>query len=102
MAETYVGIVENGKVVLPKQAKLNNGTPVLVVPQSDSENEWLTVARAAKRFQISATLLRQWIKSGKVRVHLHDPKLINASDVEDATEQHELLGISMRVIEREE
>ncbi len=69
MLQTYQGVVENGVVVLPKQAKLNDGTSVLVVPQIERENEWVTVKRAAKRFETSATLIKQWIKSAKVRVH---------------------------------
>jgi hypothetical protein len=102
MAETYRGVVENGIVVLPKQAKIRDGTPVLVTPQIDSENEWLTVTQAARRFEASAALVRQWVKSAKVRVHPHDPKLVSAGDVEDALEQHELLGLTMRVVEQEE
>ncbi len=102
MLQTYLGVVENGAVVFLKPPKLTNGTRVIIVPQNTSEKEWLTVPQAAKRFQVAATLIRQWMKSGKVRVAPHDLKLANASDVEDAVEQHELLGLSMQVIKREE
>jgi hypothetical protein len=102
MLQTYQGVVENGTVVLPKQAKLNDGTPVLVVPQIEKENEWVTVKQAAKRFEVSATLIRQWIKSAKVRVHPEDPNLINADDLEDAIEQNDLFNLTMQAIRREE
>lgn len=102
MLQTYQAIVENGIVVLPKQAKLNNGTPVLVVPQIGKENEWVTVKQAAKRFEAPATLIKQWIKSAKVRVHPENPNLINAGDIEDAIEQNQLFNLTMQAIEREE
>ncbi|NUO78484.1 hypothetical protein HUU05_00280 [candidate division KSB1 bacterium] len=102
MLQTYQGVIKNGAVVFLKPPKLTNGTRVLIMPQNDSEKEWLTAAQAAKRFQIAAALIRQWMKSGKVRVAPHDIKLVNAGDVEDAVEQHELLGLSMQVIKREE
>lgn len=100
--ETYRGVVENGIVVLPKQFKFNNGTPVLIVPQVDQENEWLTVKQATKRFGVSAGLVRNWVKSAKVRVNSQNPNLINASDLEDAVEQNELFNLTMQVVEREE
>lgn len=102
MAETYRGVVKKGIIVLPKQAKLRDGTRVLVMPEVNLENQWLTVTQAAKRFEISATLVRQWVKSAKVRVHPHDPRLVNAGDVEDAVEQHELFKLSMQVAEQED
>ncbi|MCI0693556.1 hypothetical protein L0337_16305 [candidate division KSB1 bacterium] len=102
MLQTYQGVVENGVVVLPKQAKLNDGTSVLVVPQIEQENEWVTVKQAAKRFEAPATLIKQWIKSAKVRVHPENPDLVNADDLEDAIEQNELFNLTMQAIEREE
>lgn len=102
MLQTYQGEIKNGAVVFMKPPKLNNGTRVLIVPQNNSESEWLTATQAAKRFQVAAALVRQWMKSGKVRVAPHDIKLANAGDVEDAVEQHELFGLSMQVINREE
>ncbi len=102
MLQTYQGVVENGVVVLPKQAKLNDGTSVLVVPQIEKENEWVTVKQAAKRFEVPAALIKQWIKSAKVRVHPEDPNLINADDLEDAIEQNDLFNLTMQVINREE
>lgn len=100
MLQTYRGVVENGMVVLPRQVKLNNGTPVLVVPQIEKENEWLTVKQAAKRFKVSAALIKQWIKSAKVRVHPNDLNLVNADDLEDAIEQNELFNLTMQLVER--
>ena len=102
MLQTYQGVVKNNAVIFLKPPKLTDGMRVLIVPQNDSEKEWLTVAQAAKRFQIAAALIRHWIKSGKVRVASHDIKLANAGDIEDALEQHELLGLAMQVITREE
>ena len=102
MAQAYYGVVENGMVVFPKRVKLNNGTRVLVTPQIDLENEWLIVTQAAKRFELSVTLVRQWMRSGKVRVHSSNPKLVNADDLEDAAEQHHLFDSTMQVIERDD
>ncbi|MGH7599113.1 MAG: hypothetical protein ACREOI_22385 [bacterium] len=102
MLQTYQGVVENGVVVLPKQAKLNDGTSVLVVTQSEKENELMTVKQAAKRFETSATLIKQWIKSAKVRVHPENPDLVNIDDLEDAIEQNELFNLTMQAVEREE
>lgn len=102
MLQTYQGVVENGVVVLPKQAKLNDGTSVLVVPQIQKENEWVTVKQAAKRSETPAALIKQWIKSAKVRVHPENPDLINADDLDDAIEQNELFNLTMQAIEREE
>jgi hypothetical protein len=102
MLQTYQGVVENGVVVLPKQAKLNDGTSVLVVPQIERENEWVTVKQAAKQFETPATLIKQWIKSAKVRVHPENPDFVNADDLEDAIEQNELFNLTMQVAEREE
>jgi hypothetical protein len=101
MLQTYQGVVENGVVVLPKQAKLNDGTSVLVVPQIQKENEWVTMKQAARRFEMSATLIKQWIKSAKVRGHPENPDLINTDDLEDAIEQNELFNLTMQVAERE-
>jgi len=100
MAEVYSGVVENGKVVLPKRIRLNNGTAVLIMPQNDSENQWLTVTQAAKQFRVSAKNIRGWMKSAKVRVHVGNPELVSAGDVEDAVEQFELFNLSMKVVER--
>jgi hypothetical protein len=102
MLQTYQGVVENGVVILPKQAKLNNGTPVLIFPQIEAQQEWLPVKQAAKRFEVSVAQVRQWVKSAKVRVHTHDPNLVNADDLEDAIEQNELFNLTMHVVEREE
>jgi hypothetical protein len=102
MLQTYQAIVENGIVVLPKQAKLDNGTLVLVVPQIKKENEWLSVKQASKRFEVQATLIKQWIKSAKIRVHPDDLDLVNADDLEDAIEQNELFNLTMQAVEREE
>jgi len=100
--DTYQCVVEDGIVVLPKQAKMKDGTNVLVMPQVDLENEWLTIPQAANKFGVSVDLIQQWIKSAKVRVHPLDFKLVNAGDVEDAVEQHELFSLTMQVVEREE
>jgi transposase-like protein len=102
MLQTYQGVVENGMVILPKQAKLENGTRVLILPQIETPQEWLTVKRAAKRLDVSAAQVRKWVKSAKVRVHLHDPNLVNADDLEDAIEQDELFDLTMQVVERDE
>lgn len=102
MLQTYQGVVENGVVVLPKQAKLSDGVSVLVVTQSEKENEWVTVKQAAKRFETPATLIKQWIKSAKVRVHPENPDLVNADDLEDAIEQNELFNLTMQVVEGKE
>lgn len=100
--QTYVGTIKNGKVVLPKPVKLDNGTPVLVMPQVDWENEWMAAAKAAKQFGVSANLVRQWMKSAKVRIHPADSKLVNAGDVEDAVDQHDLFESTIRVIDRDD
>ncbi len=100
--QTYLGTIKNGKVVLPKPVKLDNGTPVLVMPQVDWENEWMTVTNAAKQFGIATNLVRQWMKSAKVRIHPADPKLVNAGDMEDAVEQHNLFESTMQIIERDD
>lgn len=102
MIQTYQGVVENGVVILPKQAKLNNGTSVLIFPQIEAQQEWLTMKQAAKRFEVSVAQVRQWVKSAKVRVHPHDLNLVNADDLEDAIEQDELFNLTMQVVEKEE
>ena len=102
MLQTYQGFVENGTVILPKQAKLNNGTPVLIVPQIGLPKEWLSIKQAAKRFEVSITRIRQWVKSAKVRIHPGDPDKINVDDLEDAIEQDELLALTMQVVEKED
>lgn len=102
MLQTYQGVVENGIIILPKQAELNNGTPVLILPQIEAPQEWLTVKQAAKRFEVSAAQVRKWVKSAKVRVHLRDPNLVNGDDLEDAIEQDELFNLTMKVVEKEE
>jgi len=102
MLQTYQGFVENGAVILPKQAKLNNGTPVLIVPQIGMPKEWLSIKQAAKRFDVSTTRIRQWVKSAKVRIHPADPDKVNVDDLEDAIEQDELLALTMQVVEKED
>ena len=102
MLQTYQGVVENGNIALPKQAKLSNGTPVLIVPQIKTTREWLSVQQAARRFRIGAGLIRQWLKSAKVRVHPENPSLVNVDDLEDAIEQNELFSLTIKVIENEE
>jgi transposase-like protein len=57
--------------------------------------------QAARRFEMSATLIKQWIKSAKVRGHPENPDIINADDLEDAIEQNELFNLTMQVAERE-
>jgi hypothetical protein len=96
MVESYPGVVKGDVVVLRPKARLPEGTPVLVVPQVDWEKQWLTVALAAKTFEVSSTLVRQWVQSGKVRVHPQSPKWVNAGDVEDAVEQYELFAMTMQ------
>lgn len=100
--ETYQCVVDDGIVVLPKQAKMKDGTNVLVMSQIDLENEWLTIQQATNKFGVSAELIQQWIKSAKVRVHPLNFRLINAGDVEDAVEQHELFSLTMQLVEGEE
>lgn len=102
MLQTYQGVVENGIIILPKQAKLNNGTAVLIFPQFEAQQEWLIVKQAAKRFEVSVAQVRQWVKSAKVRVHPRDPNLVNADDLEDAIEQDELFNLTMQVAEKED
>jgi hypothetical protein len=68
----------------------------------DSENEWLTVRQATKRFGVAAALARKWVKSGKVGVNHQNPSLINASDLEDAVEQDELFDLAMQTMERDD
>jgi len=68
----------------------------------NSENEWLTVRQATKRFGVSAALLRKWVQSAKVRANSGTPTFVNASDLEDAVEQNELFNLTMRVAERDE
>jgi len=101
MLQTYQGFVENGAVILPKQAKLNNGTPVLIVPQIGMPKEWLSIKQAARRFGVSIMRIRQWVKSAKVRIHPDDPNKVNVDDLEDAVEQDELFNLTMQVVERQ-
>jgi len=102
MIESYQGVVRGDRVVLKQKLRLPEGTPVLVVPQMDWEKQWLTVGKAAKTFEITSAVVRQWIQSGKVRVHPQNPKWINAGDVEDAVEQYGLFALTMQAVEREE
>ena len=98
----YQGVVKHGRVVLPDYVRFKEGTNVIVKEQVDLENEWLTIQHAAAKFGIPGKLIQQWIKSAKVRVYPLDSKLVNAGDVEDAIEQHELFMLSAQVVEREE
>ena len=98
----YQGVVKHGRVVLPDYVQFKEGTSVIVKEQVDLENEWLTIPQVADRFGVTSELVQQWIKSSKVRVSPLDSKLVNAGDVEDAIEQHELFMLSAQVIEREE
>lgn len=98
----YQGVVKHGRVVLPDYAQFKEGTTVIVKEQLDLENEWLTIQHAATKFGVSSELIKQWIKSARVRVYPLDSRLINAGDVEDAIEQHELFILSSQVMEREE
>ncbi|MDZ7363187.1 MAG: hypothetical protein ONB46_21055 [candidate division KSB1 bacterium] len=43
MLQAYHGFVENETVILPKQAKRINGTPVLIVPQIGIPKECIGV-----------------------------------------------------------
>jgi excisionase family DNA binding protein len=95
MAETLYGIVSNGVVVPTRKTRLPEGTRVLVLPQPDRESQWLTASQAAKTLGTTPATVRRWVKSGKVRVHADNPRLVRAGDVEDAVEQHELFLLSM-------
>ena len=95
MAEALYGTVTNGVIVPTGRRWLPEGTPVVVFPRPDKDGDWLRVSAAAELHGTSATRVRQWAKSGKVRVHSQDAKLVNASDVEDAIEQDDLLALSM-------
>jgi hypothetical protein len=98
----YQGVVKHGRVVLPDYVQFKEGTTVMVKEQVDLENEWLAIPQVDDRFGVSTELIKQWIKSAKVRVYPLDSKLVNAGDVEDAIEQLELFMLSSQVIEREE
>lgn len=102
MLQTYQGFVENGAVVLPPKARLNNGTPVLIVPQIGMPKEWLSIKQAAKRFDVPIMRIRQWVKSAKVRIHPSNPDKVNVDDLEDAIEQDELLALTVQAMEKEE
>jgi len=68
----------------------------------NSENEWLTVRQAAKRFGVSAAVVRKWVKSAKVRANSGTSTFINAGDLEDVIEQNELFDLTMQTVERDE
>lgn len=99
---TYQGVVKHGIVVLPDYVQFKDGTTVIVKEQVALETEWLTIPQVADRFGVSSELVQQWIKSAKVRVYPLNSKLVNAGDIEDAIEQHELFMLSAQVVEREE
>jgi len=95
MAEALYGIVNNGVVVPTKRTRLREGTRVAILPQPDWESQWLTASQAAKTLGTTPANVRRWVKTGKVRVHAHNPRLVRAGDVEDAVGQHEVFLLSM-------
>jgi len=99
---TYQGVVKHGRVVLPDYVQFKEGATVIVKEQVALENEWLTIPQVANRFGVSSELVQQWIKSAKIRIHPLNSKLVNAGDIEDAIEQHELFMLSAQVMERDE
>lgn len=102
MAVGYLGVIANGRVVLDDGMHLPDGTRVVVLPQDDPENEWLTIAEAADRYEVPIELVRHWVKSGKVRVLPDNSGLVNAGDAEDAADEYELATISLERAFRDE
>lgn len=93
--EALYGIVNNGVVVPTEKTRLREGTRVVMLPQPDWESQWLSASQAAKALGTTPATVRHRVKSGKVRVHAENPRLVRAGDVEDAVEQHELFLLSM-------
>jgi len=91
----YEGIVRGDVVVLSGRPELPEGTPVLVFPRMDLEDQWLTIPDAVETFDVSLTQLLHWVESGKVRGAVGDPRLVNAGDIEDAVEQNDLYLLAM-------
>lgn len=51
---------------------------MLVIPQTDWESQWLTVAQAAKTLGTMPALIRRWVKSGAVKSR---PMIVVSSDI---------------------
>lgn len=102
MAVGYLGVVSNGRIMLDDGMHLPEGMRVMVLPQDDPEDEWLSVTEAAERYEVPVELVQRWVKSGRVRILSDDSSLVNASDVEEAADVHLLAAMSLEKAFRDE